>query len=245
MILKSRHRVLCGDSGDLKNIEQVLNGQKAQLVFTDPPYNQMTTGGCKGLVGKALRKQGADIDHLCDFDPKEFLKQLPNAFEKNYLNAYIFCNKDLVPDYLNWARDSGYSFNILVWKKPNAIPIGGSHRPDIEYMLLFRKSGIWNGALEGVNYSKCLEFARETSKDHPTMKPVGLIENELKISSEEGGLVLDFFLGSGSTLIACEKSGRRCCGIELDEHYCDIAIKRWQEFTGQKAYSLEGLPWNK
>ena len=164
-----------------------------------------------------------------------FLQTLPGVFCKNKMNAYIFCNKDLVPDYLKWAVDSGYSFNILFWKKPNAIPLGGSHRPDVEYLLLFRKSAIWNNGVDGVNYSKCLEFGRESSTPHPTMKPVGLIENELLISSNKNSFVLDFFLGSGSTLIAAEKNNRRCYGFEIDSYFCDVIINRWQKYTGKEA----------
>lgn len=231
LILKSKHKLLVGDSTNIAHVVHLLRGEHAELVFTDPPYNQITTGGCVGAIGKALKKQGKDIDHLCDFEPKDFLDALPSAFNGN-MNAYIFCNKELVPDYLNWAIKNKYSFNILVWKKPSAIPIGGSHRPDVEYLILLRKSATWNGALEGVNYSKCLEFSRETSKDHPTMKPVGLIENELLISSSENGLVFDFFLGSGSTLIACEKTNRRCYGMELDPKYSDVILSRYLAFTG-------------
>jgi DNA modification methylase len=146
----------------------------------------------------------------------------------------VFCNKDLVPDYLNWANGQGFSFNILFWKKPNAIPLGKQHRPDVEYLLVFRKSAHWNDGLKGVNYSKCLEYGRESGL-HPTMKPVSMIENQLLISSPRSGYIVDFFLGSGSTLIAAEKTGRKCYGMELDPKYCDVIIKRWQDFTGKKA----------
>ena len=196
-----------------------------------------TDGGCKGEVGKALKKQGEDIEFISDFNPIEFLNILPTLFEKNKINAYIFCNKDLLPDYLVWARDNKYSFNVLVWKKPNAIPIGDSHRPDIEYLLLFRKSAIWNNGLKDVNYSRCLEFGRETGL-HPTMKPVGLIANEIKISSNESSIVVDLFGGSGSTLIACEQLDRNCYMMEFDPKYIDVIINRWEQFTGQKAVLL-------
>jgi len=140
----------------------------------------------------------------------------------------------LLPDYLVWARDNKISFNVLIWKKPNAIPIGDSHRPDIEYLLLFRKSAIWNNGIKGVNYSRCLEYGREKGL-HPTMKPVALLENEIYISSNTQSIVLDFFGGSGSTLIACEKTNRHARLIELDPKYCDVIVKRWEDFTGKKA----------
>ena len=150
------------------------------------------------------------------------------------MNATVFCNKDLIPDYLSWARECGYSFNILVWKKPSAIPLGGSYLPDVEYCLVFRKSGIFNTKVAGVTYSKVLSHNRETGL-HPTMKPVAMLENQVLIVSNNGGTVLDLFGGSGSTLIACEKTGRYARLMELDPKYVDVIVKRWQQFTGKKA----------
>ena len=234
MILKSTHRCMCGDSTMIDDVEKLMKGEKADMVFTDPPYKLETEGGCIGVVGKALRKQGKDIEFISEFDPKAFLSVLPLLFNKNKMNAYVFCNKELLPDYLVWAKEVGFSFNVLIWKKPSAIPIGDSHRPDIEYLILFRKSAIWNNGLQDCNYSRCLEYGRDKGL-HPTMKPVELIENEMKISSNSGSLVIDPFLGSGSTLIACEKTNRKCYGMELGEHYCDVIINRWQKYTGKEA----------
>lgn len=233
-----RHRLMCGDSTSIDAVERLMAGRKAQAVVTDPPYNQETKGGCRGNIGKSLRKQSADIEHMCDFQVEPFLQILPAVYEKGRMNATVFCNKDLVPDYLSWARDSGYSFNILVWKKPSAIPLGGSYMPDIEYCLVFRKSGVFNTKVPGVTYSKVLTHNRETGL-HPTMKPVAMLENQIQIVSDSGSIVLDLFGGSGSTLIACEKTARDCRLMELDPKYCDVIIKRWQDFTGEHA-TLEG-----
>ena len=218
------HRLLCGDSTDSDQVEKLMNGQKADMVFTDPPYKIETEGGENGNIGKALRKQGKDIEFIAEFNPTEFLQVLPLVFEKK-MNAYIFCNNELLPDYLTWAKDANYSFNVLIWKKPNAIPINSAHRPDIEYLLLFRKSSIWNYGLQNVNYSRCLEFGRETGL-HPTMKPIELIANEMQISSNENSLVIDFFLGSGSTMVASHQLKRKCYGMELDPKYCQVIVDR-------------------
>jgi DNA modification methylase len=156
------------------------------------------------------------------------------------MNAYIFCNKELLPDYLIWARDAGYSFNVLIWKKPNAIPIGDSHRPDIEYLLLFRKSAIWNNGLKDVNYSRCLEFGRESGL-HPTMKPIELISNEMKISSNKNSLVIDFFLGSGSTMVASHQLKRKCYGMELDPKYCQVIIDRMRKLDETLIIKRNGI----
>lgn len=229
------HRLLCGDSTNFSEVERLLDGVHPDLVFTDPPYRMQAEGGSSQPVGKSARKLGERIKHLCDFDPEAFLNTLAGVFASGKMNAYVFCNKDLVPDYLNWAIEAGYSFNILFWKKPNAIPLGGSHRPDVEYLLLFRKGAIWNNGLKEVSYSRCPEYGRELSEDHPTLKPVDLIVNELLISSNHASPVLDLFGGSGSTMIACEKIRRRCFMVELDPIYCDVIVRRWEKYTGAKA----------
>ena len=231
------HFLMCGDSTKEEDVAKLMNGVKADMVFTDPPYNLETKGGCKGEIGKALRKQGNDIEFISNFEPTNFLKILPLVFDNNKLNAYIFCNKELLPTYLNWAVENKYSYNVLVWKKPNAIPIGDSHRPDIEYLLLFRKNAIWNNGLKNVNYSRCLEYSRETGL-HPTMKPIKLITNEMEISSNKDNNILDLFGGSGSTLIACEQLNRKCYMMELDPHYVSVIIERYINFTGNDVYRL-------
>lgn len=237
--LLGKHRLVCGDSTDADTVAKCLNGEHAALVFTDPPYRMDVTGGSAQPIGRAASKLGEAIKHLCDFEPQAFLQVLPIMFAPRQMSAYVFCNKDLVPDYLRWAVDAGYSFNILIWKKPNAIPLGGQWRPDVEYLLVFRKGGIWNNAVSGASYSKVLEYGRENSTSHPTMKPVALIENQLLISSNTGSIVADPFGGSGSTIIACEKTGRRGYLVELDPAYCDVIVQRWQSFTGNDAH-LDG-----
>ena len=238
------HRLLCGDSTDSDQVAKLMNGEKADMVFTDPPYKIETEGGCKGEIGKGLRKQGKDIEFIADFNPSDFLQTLPIVFNNKRMNAYVFCNKELLPDYLLWGRDAGYSFNVLIWKKPNALPIADSHRPDIEYLLLFRKSAIWNNSLQNVNYSRCLEFGRETGL-HPTMKPIELISNELQISSNIGSIVVDFFTGSGSTMVASHQLKRKCYGMELDPKYCQVIIDRMLKLDPSLKIKRNGQPYDK
>jgi site-specific DNA-methyltransferase (adenine-specific) len=229
-----RHRLMCGDSTDLSTVEKLMDGTTADLVFTDPPYQIQTDGGFKGDIGKSLKTQAKSIEFIADFDPSKFLQILPSLFNKKTFNSYIFCNKELLPDYLNWAKNNKISFNVLIWKKPNAIPIGDSHRPDIEYLILFRKNAIWNNGLKNVNYSRCLEYGRETGL-HPTMKPIELIANEILISSNDNSVVVDLFGGSGSTLIACEQTNRIAYLMECSPQYVDVIIQRWENLTGGKA----------
>jgi len=235
------HRLLCGDSTDSDQVAKLMNGQKADMVFTDPPYNINNTGGGSSQMAKQITDLGEEIDFISHFDPTEFLQTLPLVFDKNKINSYIFCNKELLPDYLIWARDNGYSFNVLIWKKPNALPINAAHRPDIEYLLLFRKSAIWNSSLNDVNYSRCLEFGREKGL-HPTMKPIELIANEMKISSNENSLVFDFFLGSGSTMVASHQLNRKCYGMELDPKYCQVIVDRMKKLDPTLVIKKNGVP---
>ncbi len=233
--LLGNHRVMCGDSTMIDDVEKLMNGEKADMVFTDPPYNQNTQkGGGKGALADSLRKQSDDISWICDFDPDAFLQTMPNVFN-NEVNSYIFCNKDLLPEYLLKARELGASFWVLIWKKESAIPINSAHHPDTEYLVVMRKSSVFNSGVKGVSYSRLLQYNRDRSGLHPTMKPVELIENQLRIGSNTKSIVVDFFGGSGSTFIACEKTNRKCYGMELDEHYCDVIIQRWQDYTGKKA----------
>lgn len=233
-----RHRLMCGDSTKEEDVEKLTGGANIDLVFTDPPYRMEAQGGSNQWVGRAAAKVGEEIKDLCNFEPSTFLNILLKIFGKK-MNAYIFCNKDLVPDYLNWAKENKFAFNILFWKKPNALPLGEQHRPDVEYLIFVRKNSIWNNGLKSVTYSKCLEFNRDKSTTHPTMKPVGLIVNEVLISSKSHSNVLDLFGGSGSTLMACEQLDRNCYMMELDPHYVDVIIQRWEKFTGCKAELIE------
>ena len=236
--LLGNHRLLCEDSTKIENIKRLMNNQKADLVFTDPPYLLETKGGQRDEIGARLQRQGKALEFTANFEPQRFLDVLPFLFHKN-MNAYIFCNKSLLPQYLNFAIERGYSYNILIWKKPNPIPIKGSHWPDVEYLLLFRKNAIWNGGLKEVNYSRCLQFPKvrksEEFENHPTVKPIKLVMNEIKISSRENGIIVDPFGGSGTTLIACEQLNRKCYMMEIDPKYCDVIIRRWQKLTGQQA----------
>jgi DNA modification methylase len=115
----------------------------------------------------------------------------------------------------------------------------------VEYCLIFRKSGIFNTKVQGVSYSKVLTHGRETGL-HPTMKPVEMLANQVLIVSHAAGIVLDLFGGSGSTLIACEKTARDCRMMELNPEYCDVIINRWQDFTGLEAtHVVTGDTFNK
>jgi DNA modification methylase len=220
------HRLLCGDSTDSDAVAKLMNGEKADMVFTDPPY-RLKIGG-NGAFKKAHDKMSEDLKDLIDFNPAEFLNILPIVFEKR-MNAYIFCNTDLVPDYCNWARKNKYNFNILTWHKTSFIPAGGNHHfPDTEYLIYISKSPIFNAGLS-VNYGKYWVQNNEKSKDHPTIKPQEIIKDEILIGSNKNGYVVDFFLGSGSTMVAAHQLKRKCYGLELEPKYCQVIIDRMKK----------------
>ena len=228
-----RHRLMCGDSTDEATVNRLMDGEKADMVLTDPPYRYKPMGS-GGVFDAGYTKLKDDLVGLVDFDPKAFLELLPKVFNQG-LNAYIFCNTDLVFDYCNWAKANKYNFNILTWHKTSFIPASNNHHfPDTEYLIYISKQAVFNTGLN-VNYGKYFVLNNEKHADHPTIKPLEILITEIKISSNLGGIVLDLFGGSGSTLIAAEQTNRACYMMELDPKYCDVIIKRWENLTGLEA----------
>jgi DNA modification methylase len=218
------HRLLCGDSTDSDSVALLMNGSKADMVFTDPPYSITTQGG--GVLQKHFTKTAERIKDIVDFKPQEWLQTLPLYFNGN-MNTFIFCNKDLIPDYLNFAKENNYNFNILVWCKKQVVPFtGGHHYSDIEYIIYLSKKPIFNNGIKNVEYRKYFVLDNEKSKDHPTIKPLEIILNEIQIASNKNGIVAECFTGSGSTMVASHQLKRKCYGMELDPKYCDVIVKR-------------------
>ena len=221
------HRLLCGDSTDSDQVAKLMNGEKADMVFTDPPYRYKKMGD-GGAFHEGHKKLKEDIKDIVDFDPTDFLNTLPLVFNKG-INAYIFCNTDLVPDYCIWAKENKYNFNILTWHKKSFIPASNNHHfPDTEYLIYISKSAIFNSGLD-VNYGKYFILDNEKSIDHPTIKPIEIISNEIQIGSNKNNLDFDFFLGSGSTMSASHQLKRKCYGMELDPKYCQVIIDRMKK----------------
>lgn len=234
------HRLMCGDSTSEEDVTKLMNGVKADMVFTDPPYD-MNMGG-QGCFKSSMDNCKQRIDNIINFDPY-VISYLANMDIPTY---YICTSKDGVPKYMDIFKE--HNFNILVWCKTNPVPFtAGTFLPDIEYIMYFSKKGkkIWNNSLKPTDtykkyyISKKLQGREDAGEDlHPTMKPLELISNKIRISSNENGIVLDIFGGSGSTLIACEQLNRKCYMMELDPHYIDVIIQRWENFTGEKAVKL-------
>jgi DNA modification methylase len=233
------HRLMAGDSTKIEDVEKLMDGKKADMVFTDPPYRYKEFG--EGGVFNHGKKLKEDLEGLTDFNPDKLLSIL-GVISGDKINAYIFCNTDLVPDYCLWARDKNFNFNILTWHKKQFVPVSQNHHfPDTEYLIYLSKSAIFNTGLD-INYGKYFVMDNEKNKDHPTIKPIELISTEIKISSNKDGIVLDLFLGSGSTLIACEQTNRICYGCEIDPKYCDVIRKRYAKFIGKEEEWQEATP---
>lgn len=225
-----RHRVMCGDSTDKANLGLLMDGNKADMVYTDPPYNFESKGA--GFLQKSTANMRERVKDIVDFNPADIAYLVDEP-----VNTFLFfCNKALVPTYIDIFRE--LDFNILVWHKTNPTPFTSNNfLPDIEYLLLFtRKGRVWNNSLKPTSiYSKVysstkLEGRKDTVDSHPTIKPQQLLTDKIRVCSNENGIVLDLFLGSGSTLIACEQTDRTCYGMELDPKYVDVIRKRYAKF---------------
>lgn len=231
------HRLMCGDATNKNDVDKLLNDEKADMVFTDPPYNVDYSNASRPKPSKRdLGKIKNDVMSLIDF--KEFIsKTLDNADRNTSDNAsiYLWYASASASAILDSFDESRWKRNQeIIWKKPMLLGRGKyqwAHEPCIfaikgsPYFTSDRtKTTVWD--FGGYNKSQ---------NEHPTQKPTVLCEEGIVNSSEKEGIVLDLFLGSGSTLIACERTNRKCYGMEIDQHYCDIIIKRWEDFTEGKA----------
>ena len=228
-ILGNSHRLICGDSTDITVIDRLMDGVKADCVFTDPPYNMSDH-----LTGFANEKTKRALSTIVDFDPNTVTDTL---FAINTNNYFIFTSKELIPKYFKIFE--GWGFNILVWCKDNPTPMtNNTFLPDVEYLLYFYKNGrVWNNGLDVSVYKKYynsnkMEGRKEAGNVHPTIKPIKIIADKIQICSNKKGIVVDLFGGSGSTLIACEQLNRKCYMVELDPKYVSVILQRYINFKG-------------
>ena len=231
-----RHKLICGDSTDKATVERLMDGAKADLLLTDPPYNV-------AYQGKTKDKLQIENDEM---SKEQFTDFLISAFEvakdilKEGSSFYIWHAFRSQREFENALNEAGLEVKQqLIWVK-NSMVLG---RQDYQWRhepcFYGWKDGVAHNWYSDRKQTSVLEFDRPTAnKDHPTMKPIALISYEIKNSSKKDGIVFDGFGGSGSTLIACEQLDRVCYMCEISTHYCDVIIKRWENFTGQKAVKL-------
>jgi DNA modification methylase len=225
------HRLLCGDSTDSDQVAKLMNGEKADMVFTDPPYlGEMGSGGfSKDLkLQKSKDKKIDEIRSIYNFDPTDTFPII-ELIKKEVTNIFLFCNKNLVPKYLNYAIDTNRLFDILTWHKTSFIPANNNtYYPDTEYLIKIKDKGAFfkTGLGSSVNYGKYWVLNNKDKEAHPTVKPQEIIKDCFLICSKENDLIVDLFLGSGSTMVASHQLKRKCYGMELDPKYCDVIVKR-------------------
>jgi DNA modification methylase len=235
--LLGRHRLMCGDSTSIDAVDKLMAGLKADMVFTDPPYN-VDYGNNKSPkhVVREIKN-----DNMSSADFKDFCASF-TACIVEFCEGCIYVFGPPSPDgrIMFTQLDAAlHCSTTVVWKKDQFVLGRGKYQNKYEPCWFgWNKSG--SSFVDDRKLTNVWEFDRpKSSKLHPTMKPVELVENALGHASNVGGVVLDLFGGSGTTIIACEKTGRNCRMMELDPKYCDVIIKRWQDFTGQEATHAE------
>jgi DNA modification methylase len=224
--LLGEHRVMCGDSTNGGDVALLMNGSIANMVFTDPPYG--ISYDSKSSKHDIIKNDDVFLDGWIP---------LVEEFSKGFV--FMWTGYQVVGKWLNITEAFGDITNMIIWSK------GGGGLGDLykRFATDFEIALVWNRGAELKD--KRIGSVWEINKDagvsyvHPTQKPVELIEKALINCSKSKDLVLDLFLGSGSTLIGCEKKGRDCYGMELDPKYIDVIVKRWQEYTGKKAIHAE------
>jgi len=219
------HRLMCGDSTSIDAVEKLMDGQKADMVFTDPPYgvdykgiNNDDRGGLEELL------RGSFGNYF--------------ATSKSGAACYVFHSDKCADIFHQVFREFFHFSSMIIWAK-NSLTLSrtdyqSQHEPCL-YGWMKDGSHSFYGDRKQVSVWK---FDKERVEGHTTPKPVALIERALQNSSKGGDVVSDLFGGSGSTMIACEKLGRQARMMELDPKYCDVIIKRWEDFTGKKAVLL-------
>lgn len=234
------HRLMCGDSTSKEDVEKLMGGEKADMVFTDPPYNINFQGtlSCTTKDGKIVKMKDGYItpnseydsiknDKKTDAEFYDFISSIISSIKLNTIGGWYICfSSSTINELLNPLVDLGLKWkSIIVWNK-NQSPLGGGHfRKKYEPIVY----GYFNNNFYGKEYSEddVWDLQRTLKNDlHPTMKPIPLCEKAIGYSSKKENIVLDFFLGSNSTMVAAHQLNRNCYGMELDEKYCQVGIDR-------------------
>ena len=221
-----KHRLMCGDSTKESDVNKLMNGQKADMVFTDPPYGISIVNKNTNKVGAENLAKNQEYSEVIGDDTTETAKNFYNTCVSLGMENFIIWGGNYFVDFLP------FSPSWLVWDKRGDMNSNNFADGEMAWCSFHTRvriyKQIWNGMI------------REGESDkrvHPTQKPLRTLSEIIK-DHIKGDIIYDGFLGSGSTLIACEKTNRTCYGMELDTKYCDVIIERWEQFTGQKATKL-------
>jgi DNA modification methylase len=227
------HRLMCGDSTNITDLDKLLNKIKADLVFTDPPYGLDYSGGRTQVVKKKTYGKLLN-DNLEDKDLGSLI-QFIFSYIKKEADVYVCVSPLFQKPFLDMINELCKKVDaVIVWDKKNAGLGYMKYRRQCEFILYVNGKSFKKGDKSDFDL---WSISKDNTKEykHGTQKPIELIERAINNSSKSEDIVLDLFGGSGSTLLACEKTNRINYSMELDKKYCDVIIKRWENFTGKKA----------
>lgn len=233
-----KHRLMCGDSTVKENVDKLMNNNKADMVFTDPPYLMNFDGNVNRDGSKSFNAVHGKIknDNMNREEGDQFILKMFEMIKEYNKGAYYVCFYRLGLDYIFRALDklNNRYKALIIWNKGNGTLSNSDYMSKYEPIVYgWFASHLFYG--DRTNFD-IWDIERTKKNDlHPTMKPVDLVIEAIKNSSKIEDLVLDLFGGSGTTLIAAEQTKRTCYMMELDPKYCDVIIKRWESLTGEKA----------
>jgi DNA modification methylase len=223
--LLGKHRLMCGDSTSIDAVDKLMDGGKADMVFTDPPYGVEYQSN--------MRTKSEKFDVLANDDQFLDIAPIIEMFSSGW--CFVWTSWKVQNKWIDLFSGFGYPTNIVIWHKPGG-GIGDLKKTfssDYEVALVWHRGAELCGKRIGSVWTINKDGA--STYVHPTQKPVALSEEALDKTTKQGALVLDLFGGSGSTLIGCEKTNRKARLMELSPNYCDVIVKRWQDFTGKQA----------
>lgn len=223
------HRIMCGDSTSIDAVEKLMDGQKADMVFTDPPY------GVSYQSNMRTKSKKFDVLENDDSFLSEWINVLP-VVSQGWV--FIWTTWKVLKEWIDITSSFSEMTNLVVWDKGGG-GIGdlkGTFLTDHEIALVFNRGAVITGKRIGSVWSVGKDSS--TGYLHPTQKPVDLACMAIENCTKNKDVVLDLFGGSGSTLIACEKTNRKCFMMELDPKYVDVIVARWEKYTGKKAVLL-------
>jgi DNA modification methylase len=228
-----KHRLMCGDSTSIDALEKLCDGQLVDMWLTDPPYNVAYEGKTKDAL--TIKNDSMEDDQF-----RQFLRDSYTAADmvmKPGAVFYIWHADSEGYNFRGAAKDAGWTVRqCLIWKKSTMVMGRQDYHWKHEPCLYGWKDGAGHLWAADRKQTTILEFDKPSRNgEHPTMKPVGLFEYQMLNNTKGGDIILDSFGGSGTTLIAAEKNGRIARIMELDPKYCDVIVKRWEDFTGLKA----------
>ena len=237
---------MCGDSTKEEDVNKLMNGFKADLLITDPPYNVEIVGG-NHSESPSERKNKGNLtianDKMSNNDFKEFLLSVfNNAYSvmKDGASFYVWYASREVVNFQSSIETSGLTVKQeLIWNKSSLVMGRQDYQWKHEPCLYgWKETGPHNWYSDRTQ-TTVIDWERPTKSDlHPTMKPIGLFDYQIKNSSKKGDNILDLFGGSGTTIMACEQNNRNAYVMEYDPKYVDVIIQRWEDFTGKKAIKI-------